>query len=54
MNIASKLSIQTDLKRQSSVQEQNGLGLLYLEDFDQELDPIFICQELKPYLNGVF
>lgn len=30
------------------------VNLLYLEDFDSELDPIFISQELKPYFVGVF
>ena len=32
----------------------NGVNLLFLEDYDQELDPLFISKELKPYLNGVF
>lgn len=30
------------------------VDLLYLEDFDAELDPIFIKKELKPYFNGIF
>ena len=40
--------------RNSSQQDLNGVNLLFLEDYDQELDPLFIGKELKPYLNGVF
>ena len=28
--------------------------LLYMEDFDPEVDPEFIKRELKPYLSGLF
>jgi len=27
----------------------SGVNLLYLEDFDSDLDPLFINEELKPY-----
>lgn len=33
---------------------QTLVNLLYMEDFDPEVDPEFIKQELRPYLSGVF
>ena len=30
------------------------VNLLYMEDFDPEVDPEFIKRELKPYFSGVF
>ena len=30
------------------------VNLLYMEDFDPEVDPDFIKRELKPYFSGVF
>lgn len=30
------------------------VNLLYMEDFDPEVDPSFIKTELRPYLTGVF
>lgn len=30
------------------------VNLLYMEDFDPEVDPEFIKKELKPYFSGVF
>ena len=32
----------------------NFVNLLYMEDFDPEVDPDFIKKELKPYFSGVF
>ena len=32
----------------------NAVNLLYMEDFDPEVDPEFIRRELKPYFSGVF
>ena len=30
------------------------MDLLFLEDFDADLDPQFIKKELKPYFSGIF
>jgi len=30
------------------------VNLLYMEDFDPEVDPEFITKELRPYFSGVF
>ena len=30
------------------------VNLLYMEDFDPEVDPEFIKRELRPYFSGVF
>jgi len=30
------------------------VNLLYMEDFDPEVDPEFINRELRPYFSGVF
>ena len=30
------------------------VNLLYMEDFDPDVDPEFIKQELRPYFSGVF
>jgi hypothetical protein len=30
------------------------VNLLYMEDFDPEVDPDFITQELRPYFSRVF
>ena len=35
-------------------QTANLVNLLYMEDFDPEVDPEFIRRELKPYFSGVF
>ena len=37
-----------------SQQTSNAVNLLYMEDFDPEVDPEFIRRELKPYFSGVF
>ena len=37
-----------------SQQAVNVVNLLYMEDFDPEVDPEFIRRELKPYFSGVF
>ena len=45
-NKAQTLQVNTD--------QEVAVDLLYLEDFDAELDPVFIKKELKPYFNGIF
>ena len=30
------------------------VNLLYMEDFDPEVDPEFINQQMRPYLAGIF
>ena len=35
-------------------QAVNVVNLLYMEDFDPEVDPEFIRRELRPYFQGVF
>jgi hypothetical protein len=42
------------MQQRAQSPSSSGINLLYLEDFDSELDPLFINQELKPYLQGVF
>ena len=37
-----------------SMQQAAPMHLLYMEDFDPEVDPDFIKRELKPYFSGVF
>ena len=34
--------------------DQMPTQLLYMEDFDPDVDPGFIKTELRPYLSGVF
>lgn len=38
----------------STVSANTMVNLMYLEDFDSEIDPLFISEELKPYFLGVF
>lgn len=44
----------TQLNKQITVTSPVVVNLLYMEDFDPEIDPDFIKKELRPYFSGVF